>query len=159
MLSCCLKFFFNFTFFSGPYHLWLPAQQSRVKRIHNNQVIQHQFDFHFYHRIDHFDNSWSIYWSSWYCWCWSSWFSYLITYVIDNTNLKDNVDTGYCCLKILMMMMINICRTNFVTLVYKTDSWGARDVGFTLIITAFKVGLTCIMLFYIENMYVSVEIK
>ena len=38
----------------------------------------------------------------------------------------------------LMMMMINICRTNFVTLRYQTDSWGTENNGFTLIITAFK---------------------
>jgi len=31
-----------------------------------------------------------------------------------------------------------ITRTNFVTLKYKTDSWGLGNVGFTLVITAFK---------------------
>ncbi|XP_023339860.1 uncharacterized protein LOC111710045 [Eurytemora carolleeae] len=31
-----------------------------------------------------------------------------------------------------------ITRTNFVTLKYKTDSWGTENVGFTLVITAFK---------------------
>jgi hypothetical protein len=32
-----------------------------------------------------------------------------------------------------------ITRTNFVTLKYKTDSWGTGNVGFSLVITAFKV--------------------
>lgn len=31
-----------------------------------------------------------------------------------------------------------ITRTNFVTLKYKTDSWGTGNVGFSLVITAFK---------------------
>jgi hypothetical protein len=29
-------------------------------------------------------------------------------------------------------------RTNFVTLKYRTDSWGTKDHGFTLVVTAFK---------------------
>ena len=36
------------------------------------------------------------------------------------------------------------CRTNFVTLKYKTDSWGLGNVGFTLVITAFKVSINVI---------------
>ena len=32
-------------------------------------------------------------------------------------------------------------RTNFLTLKYRTDSWGTDAHGFKLIITAFKVGV------------------